>query len=66
MPTVPPPPPLPRPRTNLGAPHLASEMWEKNPIHKKILPVALDKDEGFVKAQITRAVREHRLISQRV
>lgn len=26
---------------------------------------ALDKDEGFVKAQITRAVREHRLISQR-
>ena len=27
--------------------------------------VPLDKDEGFVKAQITRAVREHRLISQR-
>jgi len=27
--------------------------------------VPLDKDEGFVKAQITWAVREHRLISQR-
>ena len=27
--------------------------------------VALDKDEGFVKAQITRAVRLHRLSFQR-
>ena len=50
------------PGLNLGAPGLALRPGFRL---LGVRRVALDKDEGFVKAQIACALREHRLSRQR-